>query len=162
MLVRILFLGLALVGSAAAQDTNFPVGPQYLMTSGSPLFAQPIATPSLSLEAPLPGIPSLPSIGPVVSDQPYTSNPELRHQADLFPIYYGYAPLPDVEIISAELPRRLPASIVEIGVGGFATSNSLVEPDGITLAEAAAFWRTNRNHATRLYTNRDLDSLPGH
>src|ERR1035437_9912047 len=32
----------ALVGISAAQDTNFPVGPQYLMTSCSPMFAQPI------------------------------------------------------------------------------------------------------------------------
>jgi hypothetical protein len=38
---------LLLTAVSAAQETNFSVGPQYLMTSGSPLLAQPIATPSL-------------------------------------------------------------------------------------------------------------------
>ena len=44
---------LVLAGICWAQDTNFPVGPQYLMTFGSPLLARPIATPSLSFETPL-------------------------------------------------------------------------------------------------------------
>lgn len=36
--------------SAAAfgQDTNFATGPQYLITTGSPMFARPISTPTLS------------------------------------------------------------------------------------------------------------------
>ena len=33
-------LAFSTVGLAFGQDTNFPNGPQYLMTSGSPLFAQ--------------------------------------------------------------------------------------------------------------------------
>ena len=37
-------------GISTAQDTNFPVGPQYLITTDSPLFLRPIATPSLSFE----------------------------------------------------------------------------------------------------------------
>lgn len=41
-------------GSSFAQDTNFPVGPQYLVTSGSPMLLQPISTPSMSLSAPMP------------------------------------------------------------------------------------------------------------
>jgi len=42
-----------LAGISVAQDTNFAAGPQYLVTSGSPMFLRPIATPSLSLgEAP--------------------------------------------------------------------------------------------------------------
>ena len=35
-------------GVSTAQDTKFPVGPQYLITTDSPLFLRPIATPSLS------------------------------------------------------------------------------------------------------------------
>lgn len=36
-------------GICFAQETNFPVGPQYLITNGTPLTIRPIATPSLSL-----------------------------------------------------------------------------------------------------------------
>ena len=39
----------AFAGLAFAQDTNFAVGPQYLITNGSPLTLHSIATPSLSL-----------------------------------------------------------------------------------------------------------------
>lgn len=42
-------LMLALAGSAFSQDTNFQVGPQYLITNGSSMTLRPIATPSLSL-----------------------------------------------------------------------------------------------------------------
>lgn len=38
-----------LAGFCFAQETNFPVGPQYLITNGTPLTIRPIATPSLSL-----------------------------------------------------------------------------------------------------------------
>lgn len=47
-------LVVSLAGLSFAQDTNFPAGPQYLVTSGSPMFLQSIATPSLSLSAPMP------------------------------------------------------------------------------------------------------------
>ncbi|HWZ78616.1 MAG TPA: hypothetical protein VNX87_18870 [Candidatus Sulfotelmatobacter sp.] len=40
---------LALVGFSFAQETNFSVGPQYLVTTDSPMLLRPIATPSLSL-----------------------------------------------------------------------------------------------------------------
>src|SRR5215471_16797088 len=44
-----LVLPLVLVGISLAQDTNFSVGPQYLVTSGSTMLLRPIVTPSLSL-----------------------------------------------------------------------------------------------------------------
>jgi hypothetical protein len=46
---RALLALLVLVGISFAQDTNFSVGPQYLVTTGSTLLMNPIATPSLSL-----------------------------------------------------------------------------------------------------------------
>jgi hypothetical protein len=159
-LVLWLWLPLALVGISAAQDTNFPVGPQYLMTSGSPLFAQPIATPSRSLEAALPGIPSLPAIGPAVENEPYIANPELRREADLFPVYYGYQMVSVVEITSAERPRELPASIVEVGVIGMTNVQSLRERGyGVPLGDAASFWKTHKRRAARVYTNADVQRL---
>ena len=156
------FLLLAAVGIATAQDTNFPVGPQYLPITGSPQFARPIATPSLSLSAPLPEIQSLPEIGPTVSDQTYTANPEIQHQADLFPIYYGSAPATVVEITSTEPPRNLPASIVDIGVVGLSDATSLRERGyGVTVGETAAFWKAHKSPAARVYTNRDIERLHG-
>lgn len=47
-------LVVSLAGLSFAQETNFPAGPQYLVTSGSPMLLQSIATPSLSLSAPMP------------------------------------------------------------------------------------------------------------
>lgn len=146
------------IGISVAQDTDSPVGPTYLMTSGSPLFAQTIATPSLSLEAPLPRIPSLPAVGPAVSNQSYTSNPELAHQADLFPIYYGYPRIAAVALTSTDLPRALPANFIDVGVTGVADAQSLRERGyGVSLGEAAAFWRTYPSHASRVITNRDVE-----
>ena len=151
----------ALAGLSAAQDTNFSVGPQYLLT-GSPMWARPIATPTLSLEAPLPPIPDLPEIGPVIETQPYISNPDLRHQADLFPVYYGYPAAGVVELSSAEPPRELPASLVDSGVVVMIDAPSVHEPGyGITLGEVAAFWKAHKPHAPRVYTNADVERLHG-
>jgi len=46
---------LVLAAVSCAQDTNFTVGPQYLITT-DPLFLRPIAPPTLSLSEPLPPI----------------------------------------------------------------------------------------------------------
>jgi hypothetical protein len=151
---------LALVSISAAQDTNFPVGPQYLLT-GSPLFARSIATPTLSLETPLPPIPDLPEIGPVIGTQPYISNPELQHQADLFPVYYGYPMASVVELSSAESPRELPASLVDSGVVMIDAASMREQQSGITLGEVALFWKTHKLGAQRVYTNADVERLHG-
>ena len=149
-----------LAGISAAQDTNFSVGPQYLVTSGSPLFAHPIATPSLSLEAPLTGIPPLPEIGPAVENQPFVANSELRHEANLFPVYYGYQPVSIVEITSAEPPRELPASVTDVGVIGMTDAQSLRERGyGVPVGDTASFWKTHKPHAPRVYTNADVQRL---
>jgi hypothetical protein len=159
-LASLLCLLLALTGISAAQSTNFSVGPQYLMTSGSPQFAQPIATPSLALEAPLPAIPSLPQIGPTVENEPFIANPELRRQADLFPVYYGSSATSIVEITSAEPSRELPASILDTGVTGVTTVQSLRQRGyGVSVGEAAAFWKAHKPHASRHYTNADVQRL---
>jgi hypothetical protein len=162
-LVSLSFLLLVLAAVSAAQDTNFAVGPQYLMNYGSPLFAQPIATPSLSLETPLARIPSLPAIGPAVENQSFVANPELRHQADLFPIYYGYPMATVVELSSAELPRELPASIRDAGVVRITDAQSLRESAyGVPLGDAASFWRLHGPHSPRVYTNVDVERLHTH
>jgi hypothetical protein len=150
-----------ITSQVTSQDTNFSAGPQYLVTSGfSPLFARSIATPSISLAAPLPAIPSLPDIGPVIENQPVATNPELPRQPDLFPIYYGPPVTNVVEITSAELPPSLPASIVDAGVTGIADAQSLRERGyGVPLGDTAAFWKVHKPHASRVYTNADVQRL---
>jgi hypothetical protein len=153
----------ALMGISAAQDMSFSAGPQYLMTSGDPAFARSIATPTLSLDTPLPPIPSLPEVGPVVVDQPYIPNPVLEQLGpDLFPIYYGY-PMPSVvEIVSTEPSPELPASIIDPGVTGTPNAQSLRESGyGKPLGDVGAYWKTHGRHAPRVYTNADVERLHG-
>src|SRR5258708_17688790 len=102
---------LVLTTISAAQETNFAVGPQYLMTSGSPLFARSIATPSLSLgEATVStgGASSAASPG----DGVIATTPGLQGQAAFCPIYYGVPRVSVIEISEPETSSRtLPASI---------------------------------------------------
>ncbi len=159
-LTTLFCLSVALLGISAAQDTNFSVGPQYLVTSGSPLFARPLATPSLSLGEPLPGIPNLPEIGPAVENQSYVVNPESPREPNLLPIYYGYPTISVVEITSAEPPRGLPASITDVGVTGMTDAQSLrVRGYGVAVGDVASFWKTHKPHAPRVYTNADIQRL---
>ena len=155
------FLLFVLAGISAAQDMNFAVGPQYLMTSGSPMFARPIATPTLSLDAPLPSMPSLPEVGPPVADQPFVPNPEIQGP-DLLPTYYGY-PMPSVvELTSTAAASEVPQSIINAGVVGMTNVQFLRERGyGVTLGESALFWKSHKLHASRLYTNADVERLHG-
>jgi hypothetical protein len=160
-LASLCFLLFVLAGISAAQDMNFAVGPQYLMTSGSPMFARPIATPTLSLDAPLPSMPSLPEVGPPVADQPFVSNPGIQGP-DLLPIYYGYPTPSVVELTSTGPPSEVPQSIIDAGVVGMTNVQSLRERGyGVTLGESASFWKSHKHHASRLYTNADVERLHG-
>jgi len=161
--MRTLFcLLFALLGISAAQDMNFPSGPSYLMISGSATFAQPIATPTLSLDTPLPPIPSLPEVGPVIGNQPYIENPELQRSPDLFPIYYGYSMPSVVEFVSSEPPRELPASFVDAGVVGIISVQSLRQLGyGVPLGDTSNFWKAHKPRAPRVYTNADVERLRG-
>lgn len=155
-IAQLSLLVLVLAGISAAQDTSFPAGPQYLVTAGNTRFLQPIATPSMSLDAPLPGIPTLPQIGPQLNNQPYVPNPELQNQPNLFPIYYGYPEVPVVEL-TGNAPRELPASINDTGFLATTDVQSLRQRGyGETIAESASFWKTHKRRAVRVYTNADI------
>jgi hypothetical protein len=143
-------------GFCSAQDTSFGAGPQYLITTPNTKFLRPIATPSLSLDAPLPGIPPLPQIGRAVAEQPYVSDPVLAKQPDLFPIYYGYPEMAVVEL-SGNAPREVPASVNDTGYVAITSAQSLVERGyGVSVAEDASFWKTHKRTAARVYTNADI------
>lgn len=160
MRLRGIFLvPILLAGISVAQSTDFAVGPQYLITTESAQFLRPIATPSLSLNAPLPPLPSLPQVAPVVTNQPYIANPGLEDRANLFPIYYGYPGIPAVFLISAATPPS-PASLNETGFVTIPTAQYLREHGyGETLAQAAAYRRLHRRAAAHVYTNEDVERL---
>lgn len=161
---------LAFLGAASGQDTNFSTGPQYLMISGSPMFARPISTPSMSLAgAPL-EVGADNATGVLIAGaETQTMLPPSAvalPRIDLFPIFYGNTaviniPVNDIEISlpQASAANNIPASISETGVWQVTTIMALRERGyGVTLPEAAAFGKM-RHHATRLYTNADIDRL---
>jgi hypothetical protein len=153
ILVLVVFSGISL-----GQETNFAAGPQYLSITGATML-RPIATPTISLETPLPAIPELPQIGPPVVEQPpYVANPMLEHQADLFPIYYGYPPIPVIELSETESTPELPPSITGIGLTSFADMQTLRA--GETVGGAAAYWKSHKSAATHVYTNTDIQRMP--
>jgi len=153
-----------------AQDTNFAAGPQYLL-NGPPLLARSIATPSLSLDAPLPPIPPTSIVIPeAVTGVPYTSNPLLAHQADLIPVYYGvpnYYAATAASVVEISFPEGsaesfggLPASIAENGVTELVDAQTLrLRGHGVTVAEAAAYWKHHAPRARRNFTNEDVKRL---
>jgi len=160
---------ITLAGLTAAQDTNFPVGPQYLITSGSPLFLQPIATPSLSFSSGL----SQPRTSAAVAEptpraddatyQAVSAILDEQRQTGLLRVYYG---LPQESVVAIALAERaevgfsIPGSISETGVVEFTSAQVLGERGyGITLAEAAARWKAHQPSAHRVYTNDDVERL---
>lgn len=166
-LATLFCLLLALAGISAAQDTNFPVGPQYLVTGNTPLLLRPIATPTLSLSAP-PA--SLNTAATEASSE--LSVPSGPTQPDLTRIYRG-APEPtanvsenvtenasEIEITSAQPTSSLPASILDTGVTGMTTVQSLRQRGyGVPLGDTAAFWKSHKPHVVRVYTNADVQRL---
>lgn len=155
----------ALAGISAAQDTNFPAGPQYLITYGSPQFLHSIATPSLSLGSPLASA-TASALEAGAEAQPASTLPELQGQPDLLAIYYGEPEarqnVSEIEITSQEPAHALPASFIDDGVTAMIDASSLRELGyGVPLAEAASFWKTHKPHAARVYTNRDIARLHG-
>lgn len=154
------FLPLVLIGFSFAQSTNFPVGPQYLITTSSTMFLHPIATPSLSLNAPMAPLSSLAEVGPAVANQAHVTNPQLPAEPNLFPIYYGYPVVPVMELSSSGPTRELPASVNQTGFLNAPNAQSLRALGyGSTIAQAAAWSKAHRRSGSRVYTNEDIQRL---
>ena len=169
MPIRIFCCLLFLVGVSAAQDSNFAVGPQYLMNNGSAIFARPIATPTLAFDSST-VTPELPAENNVtVSDNEMISAvSDYPTQADLFPIYYG---VPRVSVIELSFRQsgeqatsvNLPAGVFERGSVEVTDMQSLhLRGYGVTLPEAAAYWKGRHVTTPRVYTNADTDRLHPH
>jgi|ERR1700688_2812106 hypothetical protein len=159
------------VGLASGQDSNFGSGPQYLMNYGSPFFARPISTPSLSLAGPpleLGASDATQSLIAGAEDRIVPpSQPDAPPVVNLFPIYYGAPPVNVIEISfpassSEASTTELPASILDTGVIHITTAQALRERGyGVTVAQAAAHSKKNARHSTRIYTNADVERLHG-
>ena len=163
-LFAVLGVGLALALPSAAQDTNFSTGPQYLL-NGSPLFARPIATPSLSLETPL-DQPTDHSGSEALAEPAVESKLEQLRSVDLSSIFYARPSVGEIVMSSQRAEEtegsapQLPASIFESGVTGTIDTQALGERgDGFGLAEAAAQWKARKNAPVRTYTNLDIERM---
>lgn len=160
---------MAFLGAALGQDTNFASGPQYLMTTGSPLFARPISTPSMSLAGPpleVGASNASANLTAGAEDQTQTLRAATDAPAvDLLPIYYGVVPAGVIEISFAGESeptafRELPGSILETGAWQVTTAEALREQGyGVTLAEGAKYGKARAGRAPKVYTNADIDRL---
>jgi hypothetical protein len=164
-------MGLVLIvaGSAAAQDTNFSTGPQYLAMQGSSLFARPISTPSLSLETQM----EEPTEHEATAEPPIESAvPPAEAQADqppyidFFTFYYAspIAGNPAQSIPESGLDRAVlrqgSESIFESGVSQLLDAQAIWRlGNGATLAEEAARWKGRKTVPARTYTNEDIERL---
>jgi hypothetical protein len=169
--MRGLLSALLLISAATlvfGQDTNFPVGPQYLLT-GSPLFARPITTPTMQLQDPPLEVGADTATGVLIAGAQNKTvlppNPEDPPQINLLPIYYGVPRSSDIEISFAEpssggQTAELPASILDTGVSQTNTAQALNAGGyGLTLGEVASRQKAHAKHAIHVYTNEDIDRL---
>jgi hypothetical protein len=154
---------LALALPAAAQDTSFSTGPQYLL-NGSPLLARPTTTPSLSLETPLEP-PADHSGSDAAAEQAVEHKLEQLPPLDFFSIYYEPPTAQEIVVFSDNSEgqgeaSRLPATMVESGVAQLIDAQTLRQRGyGVSLAEAAAQWKARKSPPVRTYTNEDIERL---
>jgi hypothetical protein len=142
---------------AQQPETNFPIGPQYLITQPYPTILQPIATPSFEPWQPT----------GVVSPQTGEAGPVLITIPAYLPsVYWGYEPPGYVQIEAPEAAaasKNLPPDYIEVGVSDIATPSWLDEHGyGMSLAQLAHYWKAQHLHATHVYTNEDIERLNGH
>jgi hypothetical protein len=134
---------------------------------GLTFFLRPISTPSLSFSDPPLEVGASNATGVLIAGA--ENQVVLPPQAvalpriDLFPILYGQPPVQKIEINFSETSSAsapIPASIAEDGVVQLTTPQALRQRGyGVTVAEAAAYSKARATHATRVYTNADIDRL---
>jgi hypothetical protein len=166
-LCGLLWFGLTLVGIGVAQDSNFSVGPQYLMNYGSPMFMRPIATPTMSLSETAPVALAAPQASS--SSSAAESSAAAPQPSDLASVYWGSGESEAavetgavIEVSGAAPPANLPASIFNVGVQETVDAQGLRDRgDGASVSEASAFWKGHKPRAVRVFTNRDVEKLHG-
>jgi hypothetical protein len=193
-----LVLLVVLVGISAAQETNFPSGPQYLVTVENTMLLRPIATPSSSLsgvglagtsEVPRPVEPPVYAPDETVVYlqnvywgehnaeevfgrrlEPPTMTPDqtawymnfvasqiTASQVPSMETAEAVAGPQVIELAGGPMPTSVPSSIFDTGVTGTTDPQSLLQRGyGLSLGEVAAYWKTHKRQAPRVFTNQDL------
>jgi hypothetical protein len=133
---------------------------------GTSFFLRPISTPSLLLSNPPLEVGATNATGVLIAGAenqvvlPPSAVAEPKF--DLFPIFYGQPAVQRIEISFSEASStaELPPSITEDSVDQMTTVHALeLRGYGITLVQAAAYSKAHAVHATRNYTNADIESL---
>jgi hypothetical protein len=156
-------VSVALALPAAAQDTNFSTGPQYLLNR-SPQFARPITTPSLSLQTPL-DQPTVHSGSDALVEQTVENKLEQGRPLNFSSIYYGPPAAEGTVVFSNNSEAQgealqFPPSIAESGVTQMIDAETLRQRGyGLSLAEEAAQWKARKSAPVRTYTNEDIERL---
>ena len=164
--IVLISLALLLAGFATAQDTDFSYGPQYLVPPGTnPLLVQSIATPSMAVDGTFPQV----QVGASNAMEGNSAGADLETLSmgpepdvvDLFSIYYGYAPIFFVAggEEEAALSGPLPRAGFRRGARWMTIGDLRLLGYGMTLGEAAKYWKDHPLHAKRSYTNEDIDRL---
>ena len=196
-----LILSVFLVGISSAQSTNFPVEPQYLITTSSTMMIRPIATPSLSLGE---GQPVTASVSAAEINPEQASSPSRPSDTYLGSVYWGKHKSTDlvarcldtpsmapsdtawymnavsnqlvsasaavsgeaaevlsgsriIELTGAPIRSNLPASVLDVGVTGLGDVQSLAARGyGVPLGDVAAYWKSHKRLAPRVYRNSDV------
>jgi hypothetical protein len=133
---------------------------------GTSFFLRPISTPSFSFSTPPLEVGATNATGVLIAGAenqivlPPSAVAEPKF--DLFPILYGQSAVQQIEISFSEASStaELPTSITEDGVAQMTTAHALeLRGYGVTIAQAAAASKARAVHATRSYTNADIESL---
>ena len=160
-------LFLSTITLAFGQDTNFSAGPQYLLT-GSPLFALPIATPTLAITGPpLQTGADNATADLIAGAGDHTVIPQPPAPPNLYPIYYGEHWVREFEGNSAPPTSELPPT-------EFAGNFLNTEVEQVSIAQtlrargnivafrgSGAYPRARVLRLARVYTNADVDRLRG-
>src|SRR5579871_1271178 len=156
-----------LCAAAAAQDTHFKNGPQYLLPSYEVgTWGQPISTPTMELNGTNPTLEvgaSNATTGNVAGAENSTMNMAPRGaMVNYYSLYYGYAP---VMVVSGEnnVSNETEESSVpamqgfRTGIGRVGSAQQLhYFGYGQPLGDAARAAKAHRQSAKRVYTNDDI------
>ncbi len=152
---------LIFVGICAAQDTTLSPDSSY-----GPRFQHPLETPSLNLSAPRSESPNAPATEHTgVPDAPAFGG--LQNQSQVDEVYYGVSPsglptAPTVEFVPVQPVAPSAYGSFDAGVVAIASPSSLHDQGyGVSLADAAAYWRSHKPQVVRTYSNADINSLSG-
>jgi hypothetical protein len=160
-------LFLSSITLAFGQNTNFPAGPQYLLT-GSPLFARPIATPTLAItDPPLETGADTATADLIAGAGNRTEIPQPPAPPNLYPIYYGEHWVREVEGNSAAPTSELPPTEF---AGNFLNTeveetsivqNIRARGNTVAFRGSEAYARARVLRLARVYTNADIDRMRG-